>query len=301
MATEISLTGTLDGKDLALNGTLDAPAARRGLLATLNQPFVLWLFSGLGLTLLSKCYDDRRAIRDANAATERADAQTRAARIAAQAERRVSDVRLVREMLPELARTDAEGIAAKGMLAYLGTELGTDRKLVDVVTVALTRTATDAKGSARAAQVDATATALLERPPAVSTVLPAPVRPGVPPFSAAPGTAGRTLLPAVVLPTRVYVQIAATTDRPAAELLRERFREAGLGAPGIELVRADRFSRAADDVRYFRADDRAQADAVAAIVARARPDEPPANVRLIPGFDRPGTRNLIELWLRPRA
>ena len=69
----IAVDGSLDGRPCTLAGTLDfaqdrPPPPRRTLLSTLNQPFVLWLFSGLGLTLLTKVYDDRRTIRDQKAA-----------------------------------------------------------------------------------------------------------------------------------------------------------------------------------------------------------------------------------------
>ena len=276
--SRVTLTGNLDGRACQFEGTLEPPEVisdrSSRVLATLGQPFVLWLFSGLGLTLLAQCVEaDRR-----------------------QAERRVSDVRLVREMLPQLTRTDSEGLAAKRLLAYLGNRAGTDRELVTVVESALLPER-DARGVERAAQVESSALALAERAPTVEQGTAAqggPVLASINPDASSGQETARAFLPEAVLPTRVYLQISDETQRSCATILQRSLRAAGIGAPGIENVG----SRApdSDEIRYFHEVDRPQATRVAQLFARDCGRQ--ARIKRIANLATPATENLIEVWTR---
>jgi hypothetical protein len=94
----------------------------------------------------------------------------------------------------------------------------------------------------------------------------------------------------------VYVQMPSTNTQTNAEAIRKNLKSDGFIAPQIENVGPGRSPNRLE-VRYFRREDKDNADAVAASVTKASGDGPAPTVKYIKGYEARSSRAALEVWL----
>ncbi|MES2938076.1 MAG: hypothetical protein V4864_10355 [Pseudomonadota bacterium] len=120
--------------------------------------------------------------------------------------------------------------------------------------------------------------------------------------STATQPAATPVIASSALPPRMYIQIADAADRPAVEALRPRLREAGILAPGVELIAA-KAAPATLEIRYCDTKvDAGLVDRVAGVVNKAFAPAAKLNLKeLAPRLCTNVRHNHFELWLPRRA